>query len=198
MDSEHYVSDQSVKAVKCIKPNQPGHSSNFAEDEASEKRPSIRANALDLTRRGPQLVHFRGSIVARVSESQLAPPTHTINTSISPATGNCDENRNSTRAELHKLFCDERAVKSDVPRCALTPPSGGGGRRTRQPHRRLPAREREPFNAVCPSRSLQCFLRSKQRRCLHYRKAVLGEEITCLPHDDTKKWSSDLSIVHSN
>eukprot|EP00731_Ephydatia_muelleri_P022546 Em0015g129a len=180
--------DQSVKTLKCITPDHQGNveqNGDCAETECLGEKP-IKPAAI-----GQQLVHFRGSIAVGVSEAQVAPST--LHARSRTVVSNRDEAKGCT--VLRTLFRRERDIKSNDEHCQLM---------TRRsyvkspPNSHRPSHSREPFKTVCPSRSLHCFLRSKQRRCLHYRKAVLGEGITCLPYEVNKKWSSDSSIVHSN
>ena len=144
-----------------------------------------------------QLVHFRGSIAARVSDAQLLTPTPLHTSTLPIATCILASNRDeaSSYSELDTLFRREQDPKSDdKTQRQLTQCRNGKSTSNNRPSHDV----RKPFKAVCPSRSLQCFLRSKQRRCLHYRKAVLGEGAVTLPYDVSKKWSCDSSLVRPN
>lgn len=188
--------DQSVKTLKCITPDRQGNlvyqNGDGAETDSSDSRLFVGEKPKSATI-GQQLVHFRSSIGVGV---QVQVAQDTLHASSRTVVSNRDETKGCAAQELRTLFRNERGNKSNGELCRLTTRSRSYGKSPLKSRR--PPHSREPFKTVCPSRSLHCFLRSKQRRYLHYRKAVLGEGITCLPYEDNTKWSSDYSIVHSN
>ena len=192
VDSSLYISDHSstVKPLKCSTPEQNSETNSTAADHEKTIKKAV-----------DQLVHFRGSIAARVFEARLPPVLHASKVVVAsslPTQSNRDEGDGCT--ELNMIYRGERSrvLKSDEAYNQLVPCRSA--RHAKSPSNNRHSQVQELFKAVCPSRSLQCFLRSKQRRCLHYRKAVLGEGTLTLPHDHdvNKKWSFDSSIVHPN